>query len=64
VGAASPSREVKWLCKVCANSSAGNAFLYPDVHATDREVLQTLCWGINYLASLINQPGAVDTEAI
>ncbi len=46
-------KEWAWLCDVCRSTPAGNAHLYPrQRQLADIEVLQTVAWGINYIASL------------
>lgn len=42
------------LCEVCRSTKAGNAFLNPGPYCGDANVLTTIAWGINYLASKID----------
>jgi ribosomal protein L37AE/L43A len=35
-----------WLCDICRNTYAGNAYLYPRQYE-NRDVLAMLAWGIN-----------------
>jgi len=43
-----------WLCVVCQNTFAGNAYCYPNQYE-NKEVLATIAWGINYLADKMDR---------
>lgn len=48
-----------WMCLVCRSTLAGNTFLYPNQYDGNTSVLAaSLCWGINYIASLIKEKSA------
>jgi hypothetical protein len=42
-----------WLCTVCYSTHASNVFHYPTSYPGASPTLSVVCWGINYLASLI-----------
>lgn len=36
-----------WLCDVCRNTMAGNAFLYPESYTDQSALFSTIAWGVN-----------------
>lgn len=48
------TRAGSWMCHVCARTSAGRAHQYPTQYPNG-DVLRTVAWQTNYLASLIKQ---------
>lgn len=45
-----------WICDVCRKTSAGTAYLYPDLHGMDvRLTLRTVAWGINTILTAVKE---------
>jgi hypothetical protein len=42
-----------WLCRVCYETDAGAAYVYPDFHMEDAFTLRVMARGLNYLAAII-----------
>jgi len=48
-------KQRSWQCIVCASTHCGTIACYPRNQHENVDMIRTLCWGINYLASLIKR---------
>lgn len=49
--------EDKWLCKLCAGTSAGNVLSYPEQYMESGEVLKAVCYVGNVILRAIEEKG-------
>jgi hypothetical protein len=43
-GLRDPSKTTAWLCALCAETLAGNAYRYPDQYRESGNVMRTVCY--------------------
>lgn len=48
-----------WFCGLCAGTQASSIYRYPNMQATNTEVLQALCYIGNLILKKLNEPEAL-----